>query len=368
MKNVFLLIIGIFIFSNSFAKKIIISGYVTEPTEGKVFLYNIKKGKSKLIDSTTIIRRNFSFKIWLNEKEYYYLVCNTIPGVITFVTNKSIRIELKDNSFNDAIIFNSIESKIFNQYNDLAKKIGFSWIRENENLQKCIQANDSIGVKDISKSLDSLKEANRKLEISIIEKHPKTYTALYILNKIYLDISLENFKFYLNLLKPSSSKHSIFITLKEKYTLLCKTKVGAVAPPFALKNIDDFDSIQLSEISKQYILLDFWGSWCGPCIKAIPDLTRIYKRFNGTNFEIISVAYDEIKNKPQLDSLIALYKMNWLHGFVNMSEKNNLIISQYSVMAFPTYILIGPDRKILFRDNGKGNFEILEKILKDKLN
>ena len=69
---------------------------------------------------------------------------------------------------------------------------------------------------------------------------------------------------------------------------------GALAPDF-VGQMHNGSSMKLSDLKGQYVLLDFWGSWCGPCVAEAPDLKKIYDSFHGKNFkdakgfEIVSV-------------------------------------------------------------------------------
>lgn len=68
--------------------------------------------------------------------------------------------------------------------------------------------------------------------------------------------------------------------------------MGQLAPNFAQEDPDG-QTIKLSDFRGQYVLLDFWASWCGPCRAENPNLVRAYAEFKDKNFEILGVPLDK---------------------------------------------------------------------------
>ena len=123
---------------------------------------------------------------------------------------------------------------------------------------------------------------------------------------------------------------------------------GFYPPIFEAKYLDN-TAFDLAKYSGNYVLLDFWGTWCVPCIELIPELKKMNDDFSSKNFTLISVAYDE--NSEQVMEFVTKENMNWPHLFVGRSQNDeNSMIHKLKVAKFPTTILISPDGKILGRD------------------
>lgn len=75
----------------------------------------------------------------------------------------------------------------------------------------------------------------------------------------------------------------------------------------------DGKELKLSQVvaDNKYTLLDFWASWCGPCMREIPYLTKAYSEFKGKGFEIFAVSYDN--DAMAWQSAIKKNNMNWIH-------------------------------------------------------
>ncbi len=131
---------------------------------------------------------------------------------------------------------------------------------------------------------------------------------------------------------------------------LPKFSDGEMAPGFQAELING-DSFSLSDLSGSYILLDFWGSWCGPCRKESPDLVKLHNTFYGKSFtdakgfEIVSVAIET--NEKRWKKAIASDNLNWPHHIVQLDRFSGPIASEYGVKEIPTKYLLDTKGEIL---------------------
>lgn len=119
---------------------------------------------------------------------------------------------------------------------------------------------------------------------------------------------------------------------------------GDRAPNFTAQ-IMDSQSIELEQLEGNYVLLDFWGSWCGPCRKESPDLVKLYKKYNGQNFEIVSVGVE--KNRKRWLSAIKRDQLDWKYHTSDFQEFDNEIAQLYGVRSIPSKFLINPEGIII---------------------
>ena len=126
--------------------------------------------------------------------------------------------------------------------------------------------------------------------------------------------------------------------------------------------------ISLSSLKKNYILLDFWGSWCPPCLKESPDLVALYNDFHNKkykdakNFEIISIGIETDKNRWQ--RAIKKLKLDWPYHHSDLNRFKSSIALQYGVRSIPTKFLIDPQGNIL---SVNASFDELRNTLQDAL-
>ena len=129
--------------------------------------------------------------------------------------------------------------------------------------------------------------------------------------------------------------------------------------------IDGNEKNLFSEMNdKEYMLIDFWGTWCGPCKKLTPNLIDIHKKYSG-NVSFVSIAYD--KDVNDVKSYTEEHKMEWFHGFVDRKNKTNTIIDTWNIRSFPTFLLIDKNQQILYMGAGSLALEDINKMIKDKI-
>lgn len=116
--------------------------------------------------------------------------------------------------------------------------------------------------------------------------------------------------------------------------------------------------------SDTYLLVDYWGTWCGPCIAAMPEMRKLYNRVK-KNVSFLSICFDVPDNYAKATKIFSTHKLGWPQMFCNMKDNRNTIVSDLSVATFPTYMLVKRDGEVIFRDSSEG-FEELSKILLNK--
>lgn len=118
--------------------------------------------------------------------------------------------------------------------------------------------------------------------------------------------------------------------------------VGQPAPVFDGTD-NDGNAISLASLRGKVVLLDFWATWCGPCIGELPHLRRVNEKYAGDRFTILSISLDEDCDAAR--KMIAEKNMAWQH--VCEGEWSGSKIAQlYNVMGIPSTWLIAPDGKI----------------------
>jgi peroxiredoxin len=121
-----------------------------------------------------------------------------------------------------------------------------------------------------------------------------------------------------------------------------KLKVGVV--PYALTGADlTGKTISLPAYKGKVVLLDFWATWCGPCIGELPNVLSSYKKYKPKGFDVIGVSLDQ--DKTALTSFIKARQMPWPQLFDGKVWKN-VNSTRYGVRAIPFTLLIGKDGKI----------------------
>jgi thiol-disulfide isomerase/thioredoxin len=139
------------------------------------------------------------------------------------------------------------------------------------------------------------------------------------------------------------------------YQLLAK---GKQIENFSIKKSND-SILQLYNIKAKYILLDFWGTWCGPCRLKHPYFVKLYEKYAAKGFEIISVALDTDKQKWL--NAIAKDKMTW-QNVTEFKTWNTSLAQKYGVNKVPFNIFLNEKYEIIATDVSIG---VIEAFLKE---
>jgi thiol-disulfide isomerase/thioredoxin len=141
-----------------------------------------------------------------------------------------------------------------------------------------------------------------------------------------------------------------------------------MAPDFAKKDLTS-KKITLRNLRGRYVVIDFWGTWCGPCINELPMLHELYKKYNGVQFLSVSSELGTgyiTKPAPTLESVIAKYDMKWTNINENTEKDTTAITNTYKIQAFPTTMLIDPSGRVVYRGTGEKALSDIGDILKAK--
>lgn len=118
--------------------------------------------------------------------------------------------------------------------------------------------------------------------------------------------------------------------------------VGNPVPSFEVVLEDGNGTVVTNETMKgKYYLIDFWATWCGPCVGEMPELHEAYREFEGENFEVLSLSFDSGFEKV-VSFRENRYPMPWLHTFVEGGFRNELS-ERFEVSGIPKPVLVNPE-------------------------
>jgi len=225
----------------------------------------------------------------------------------------------------------------------------------------------SKSVMKLVKERNKFNNIYKKAELKYIKDNPKKSISAFFLTRQ----NKKNFELYYSTL-PIEVKNGIFkVGLNSRVERFnrgdkrneAKSKIakGKPAPNFTLKSIRG-KKIELNSISKKYIVLDFWGTWCPPCIKGFPKMKEYYSKYKG-KVEFIGIdCNDTDKNWKEA---VKKYNLPWMQLYNTKELKKDVSVA-YGVNAYPTKIILDKNKIIVgvFTSESDAFYHKLDELMK----
>jgi peroxiredoxin len=160
--------------------------------------------------------------------------------------------------------------------------------------------------------------------------------------------------------RKSDTFLSMLAELRESQRAQAALAVGAVFPDFTEKDLAG-QPLSLAKYKGKVVLVDFWATWCPPCVAELPNVLAAYQKYHDKGFEIVGISLDQ--EEAKLKSFMTAKGMTWAQYFDGAGWGNKLA-KMYAIRSIPATFLLDRDGKIVARDLRGAALEAeLEKLL-----
>ena len=209
---------------------------------------------------------------------------------------------------------------------------------------------------------DSLEVECARIRHDFVSANPSSIAALWLMEDMLIRRQIETSELE-PLLEKVSAKYRGNYFYKTVYNRVQGAKASAVGQPCPrLEGTDVTGShFNVGDLRGKYVLIDFWGTWCGPCIAGMPAM-KAFRDAHADKLQIVGVAQGS--PEEQWRKFIADRGLDWPN--IRSGEGDDDFVAAFNVQGYPTKILVGPDGNILYRDSGEseGFYKKLEELIK----
>ena len=208
---------------------------------------------------------------------------------------------------------------------------------------------------DILNQSNSMLRSSDTIEQAFLKNNTDmAYSAALLRHNYNIMSDFDKYEKTFNTFSPRVQSSPAGILIRNYIANVRASEVGKMAPDFSAISLDK-ENVALSKFKGKYILLDFWGSWCGPCRESSPQLVNLYNQCkeNNVNIEFIGIACNE-QDDEQWKKAINNDNLSWIHVNDSHSEKGKSIRKGYAVLGVPHCVLISPEGEIILREHPLG--------------
>ncbi|CAL2080672.1 TlpA disulfide reductase family protein [Tenacibaculum sp. 190524A05c] len=183
-----------------------------------------------------------------------------------------------------------------------------------------------------------------------------------IINSFYrIADTPEKSKMHFDLIKKFVPNEAFIKEAKAEYEKVKATSNGKKAPNFKFNNRDG-KSVELASFKGKYVLIDIWATWCVPCLKQVPYLKKLEKKYHDKNIVFVGISVDDKDEYKLWKETLDKKEMGGVQLFADKSFESDFV-DAFGVASIPRFILISPEGIIVESHFSKPSHKVTEERL-----
>jgi peroxiredoxin/flagellar biosynthesis regulator FlaF len=190
--------------------------------------------------------------------------------------------------------------------------------------------------------------AQKRVRDEFIDQNPDSELALELLRGKFLSLPIDRFESRFLALSERVRNTEAGVEMAERVAKAKTLAVGNPAPLFT-KTDKDGNKISLADYRGKWVLIDFWGTWCGPCRQSHPHLVEQYETYSPKGMVFINIAQENTKANGWREKWVAAIEKDglvWTNIADDEFPAEGSVIAAYQIAAYPTKVIVDPHGNI----------------------
>lgn len=347
MKKVFLFAIAaLAMWSCGSKTQYTLNGEVIPASDGQIVLYTFSEGSASPVDTAEMVAGKFTFTgdVTIPELAMLGVAGENRPVAQMFLEPGKIDMTIYPDSFEGNTVVASKANEIFKIFNDEMLNIAKSQQALEGRYTAAVTSNNEEEINAVRFEYETMIDNAQLFAKNFVGEYSESPVAAFVyVTQFFQDADLDELDSMLTVFEPI--KDADFVKIMQKRADAMRgTSEGASAPDFTLTDPNG-NPVSLSALKGKYVLIDFWASWCQPCMVEMPNVIEQYNTYKDKGFEIIGVSLD--RERDAWLNTIEEKGMNWLHGWDMESETPGAVAEKYQVQGIPHTVLVDKEGKII---------------------
>ena len=208
-----------------------------------------------------------------------------------------------------------------------------------------LHVNEAIQQLDTEKQQDPALRLDERLKVieNLKSIKIKEYLTFNAINQHLMTQGIKNFDKYYDYFRKNNSDSVYSKEVSKTYAKKLLMAPGKPAPEFSCVDKDS-NNVSLKNFRGKYVYLDFWATWCSPCMQELPEYIKLQNAYKGKNIAFVSISLD--LNKNSWKNIIAENKSEAVNLFAPNGWEAD-VVKAYQIYGIPTFVLIDKDGNII---------------------
>lgn len=341
-----------------------VSGKVGHPQAGQILIEQMGEGGSR---DTIQLKSDYTYttKVKMTEPGYYRLNFYNRQMIVVILDRSDIEVNVDGNSQQGfAEINGSPDIELIERVKKLQEEVNTdpAIVELNEKFTAAAQRRDEKTMQSLQgEYMRHVKKTNDVVAELLVEKSP-SLAVINLLQSNVLDRD-HYFDVYLKVAEKLKAEWPDY-RLSEEFIsyvdTMKKLAIGQPAPEISLPDPEG-NVVPLSSMKGQYVLVDFWAKWCGPCRQENPNVVAAYQKYKDKGFTVYGVSLD--RSREDWLQAIKQDRLTWTH-VSDLKYWQSEAAKTYNITGIPFSLLLDPNGVIIAKNlRGPALHEKLEEVL-----